>query len=90
MGWVAAGELLAELDAAAFHLKVGELSEPIRTSLGFHLLKIEERRAASSLPLTEANNAVSQRLYQQKFRAAFERWLGGLKQRAYIEVIDGS
>ena len=86
MGWVAQGELLPELDAALFTLKPGELSEPIQTRLGFHLVKVEERRPVSSLSLTEANHAGYQQLYQQKFQDAFARWLGELKRRAYIEI----
>jgi len=86
MGWVAQGELLPELDAALFTLKPGELSGPLQTRLGFHLVKVEERRPADSLSLTEANHEVSQQLYQQKFQAAFTRWLGELKRHAYIEI----
>ena len=88
MGWVAHGELLPELDQALVRLNVGELSEPIKTSLGFHLLKVEERRPAAVLSAMEANQAVFERLYQEKFQAAFGRWLGDLKQRAYIDIPD--
>ena len=88
MGWVAQGELLPELDAALFSLTVGELSSPIQTRLGFHLVKVEERRLASSLSLTEANRAVQERLFQQKFQDHFGHWLAELKRRAYIEITD--
>ena len=88
MGWVAQGELLPELDAALFHLAPGELSGPIQTRLGFHLVKAEERRTATDLSITEANRSISQRLYQQKFEQAFARWLNGLKHRAYIEIVN--
>ncbi len=87
LGWVARGELLPELDQALFTLNAGEVSEPIQTSLGFHLVKLEEQRTAESRADTEANHAVSQQLYQKKFQAVFSRWLAGLLQRAYIEVI---
>jgi parvulin-like peptidyl-prolyl isomerase len=87
MGWVAQGELLPELDAALFSLSVGEFSNPIQTRLGFHLVKVEERRTASSLSLMEANRAVYQRIYQQRFEEGFKRWLDGLKRRAYIELV---
>ncbi len=86
MGWVAQGELLPELDTALFGLTVGDTSAPIQTRLGFHLVKVEERRPASSLSLTEANRSVYQQLYQQKFQVAFAQWLGELKKKAYIEI----
>ena len=87
MGWVAEGELLPELDTALFSLKAGELSGPIQTRLGFHLVRVEERRSASSLSVTEANRAVQQRLYEQKFQERLNRWIGELKRRAYIEIL---
>ncbi len=90
MGWVAQGELLPELDAALFRLKPGELSAPIQTRLGFHLVKVEERRTATDLSITEANRSIYQRLYQQKFEQAFDRWLNELKRRAYIEIVKES
>ena len=86
MGWVAPGELLPELDDAMQRLSVGECSAPIQTKLGFHLIKVEERRTSSSLSVMEANHAVAQRLYQQKFQAQFARWLDELKRRAYIQL----
>ena len=86
MGWVAQGELLPELDTVLFQLNAGQLSDPIHTRLGFHLLKVEERRSASSLSVSEANHTVYQRLYQQKFQERFNRWLAQLKQRAYIQI----
>ena len=87
MEWVAPGELLPELDAALFSLKEGELSQPIQTRLGFHIVKVLERRAATSLSLLEAHRTVSQRLYEQKFQAAMQRWLVELRRRAYIHLV---
>lgn len=84
--WMAQGELMPELDAVAFRLKPGEVSEPIHTRLGIHLIRLEERREASSLSLMEANHAVYQQLYQQKFEQAFGRWIERLKAQAYIRI----
>ena len=86
MGWVAQGELMPELDAALFSLKAGEISPPIHTRLGVHLVKVEERRPAASLSMTEANRTVYQQLYKQKFQDAMARWLSELKRKAYIEI----
>lgn len=87
MGWVAQGELLQELDEALFHLQPGEVSAPIKTALGFHVLTVEERRRAESLPPADANRTIYQQLYERKFREAFQRWLGELRRRAYIEIL---
>lgn len=90
MDWVAQGELLPGLDAALFALPVGQLSEPVQTRLGFHLVKVHERRNASSLSVTDANNAITQQLYRHKYQTAFARWLADLKRQAYIEIMPSS
>jgi peptidyl-prolyl cis-trans isomerase SurA len=88
MDWMAQGELLPELDQALFTLRPGELSEPIRSSLGFHLLRVEERRSAASLSVLEANRAVYHELYQQKFEEVLHQWLTDLIRQAYIRVVE--
>ena len=87
LGWVAQGELMPELDTVIFSLQPGQVSEPLATRLGFHLVKVEERRTASSLSVSEAHRAVYQQLYQQKFQAALTRWVGELRRRAYLEIV---
>ena len=87
LGWVAKSELLPELDQALFSLQPGQVSAPIKTRLGFHLLRAEEQRSAAKLPLLEANTAVYQQIYEAKFKAAFQKWLSELTRKAYIEII---
>jgi peptidyl-prolyl cis-trans isomerase SurA len=86
MGWIAQGELLPELDAALFSLEPGQFSEPIQTRLGFHLVKVDERKNPSNLPVNDANQAVYKDIYQRKFQRAFSKWISGLRERAYIDV----
>jgi peptidyl-prolyl cis-trans isomerase SurA len=88
LGWVRQGELLPELDEALFRLKPGELSEPIQTRLGFHLVKVLERRNISELEAAEAHQRLVQRVYQAKFAEALTQWLEELKQQAYIQILD--
>lgn len=89
MGWVAAGELMPELDAVLMSLETGQLSDVIQTRLGFHLVRCEERRSASSLSLLEANSAVYNEIYQERFAATMQAWLQGLRDRAHIEILRG-
>jgi parvulin-like peptidyl-prolyl isomerase len=88
LGWVRPGEMLPELDHALFRLVPGELSSPIRTRLGFHLVKVVERRMRSADEAVETRQHLEERLYQEKFRDALHQWLEGLRQRAYIEFIN--
>jgi parvulin-like peptidyl-prolyl isomerase len=86
MGWIAEGELLPELDAALTPLQPGELSPVIETRLGFHVLRLVDRRSASSLSMREAHRAIYEQLYQLKFQQQMGKWLNDLKRAAYIEL----
>jgi parvulin-like peptidyl-prolyl isomerase len=89
MGWVHQGQLLPELDQALFRLEPGGLSDPIRTRLGFHLVKVIERRSLSDPEAAEVRQHLEQQLYQTKFADALSTWLGELQARAYIQILNG-
>jgi parvulin-like peptidyl-prolyl isomerase len=46
LGWLSRGQLVKKFEEIAFSLQPGQISKPLKTSLGFHLINVEERRAA--------------------------------------------
>ncbi|MBI3320271.1 MAG: peptidylprolyl isomerase [Candidatus Omnitrophica bacterium] len=87
MGWVRLGELLPELSEAIGRLEPGQLSDPIHTRLGWHLIKIDQRRMVDA-ERGDARERPEQQLYQQKFSQTFSLWLNELRQRAYIQIVE--
>ena len=91
LGWIQPGQLLPELDEAIARLKPGELAPPIRTQLGYHLVKVAERRTPTQADHQEApRQRAAQQIYQQKFAKVFAEWIQRLSTRAYIQVLDSS
>jgi peptidyl-prolyl cis-trans isomerase SurA len=88
LGWVKPGEMLPELAEALSQLKPGEVSEPIQSDLGFHLVKVLDRRQAQPADPEGIRDAAYRRLYQGKFANAMRAWLEDLRQQAYIQVMD--
>jgi len=88
LGWVRHGELLPELDETLFALRDGECSAPIKSALGFHLVKVLERRSLSEEQAAASRRETEQRLYQDKFTKAMTQWLQELRRRAYIQLMD--
>lgn len=88
LGWVKPDEMLPELAAALRDMPTGEISKPIHSALGFHLVKVLERRTPSAAEAPNSQEAVSRQLYQQKFAQAMQAWLEDLKDGAYIQIMD--
>lgn len=88
LGWVKPDEMLPELAAALSTLPPGEVSKPIQSALGFHLVKVLDRRQRPPQDSPDNQDAAHRRLYQQKFAGAMRAWLDTLKRGAYIQVLD--
>lgn len=74
MGWLVKGEIpLPEFEAAALALKPGEVSAPLRTSFGLHLIKLEEKKPASVRPFAEVSDQIKNKLALEKAQADEER-----------------
>ncbi|MCP6769869.1 peptidylprolyl isomerase, partial [Klebsiella pneumoniae] len=63
LGWFKKGELLEPLEKGAETVKVGEVSPPIRTNVGVHVMKVEGREGASHQNLDELADQIKQQLY---------------------------
>lgn len=77
------GDVVPELEEAAFSLfQVGDISDPVQTPFGFHVLKL----LAIGLPFEEAKPLISNALATQKANAAFEEWLIDAVKGAQVKV----
>ena len=86
MGWVGQGTLMPELDAALFLLQPGQVSPPVKTALGYHLLKADARGAPGATETDRAKAMATQAIYRRKFHEAMQRWVEELRRQAYIEI----
>ena len=87
MGAIHKGDLASEIEAAAFSLPVGGVSDLIRTSAGWNIIKVERVRTETVAPLTEVRDNIRDQLFQEKFEVKRKEWLGALRAKAFIQVI---
>ncbi len=85
LGWLSEGDTVPEFDAAMSKLKVNEISDPVRTSFGWHLIQVLERRSAD-MSNERKRLAVRQAIRERKGEEAFQEWVRQTRDRAYVET----
>ena len=88
IGWVSHGSLLKEIDELAFgKLAVGEVSQPVRTSAGIHLIKLEAREGGKQLALADVRAKIHSELMAKALDERFQKWLrGDLRKKHKVDV----
>ena len=84
LGWLNPGETVPPFEQAMKKLKIGEVSEPVQTSFGWHLIVVDERRTQDMAEQFQRNQ-VRQRIFAQRSEASFEAWLQQLRNQSYID-----
>ena len=82
IGYVLQEELVPEFGDVAFILKVGEVSKPVKTQYGWHIIKVEDIRLAEFMPFEDVKDGIIQRLQEQ----AIQEYLLKLTKDADIEL----
>ncbi len=87
LGWVAPGVFVPEFEEAMDKLQVNQISEPLVSRFGVHLIQVLARRDA---PISEREMRESARnmLRQRKFDETYEQWAQEVRGRAYVEYRD--
>ena len=74
------------LDQQAFSLPVGKVSAPIKTDVGFHIIKIKEKRAEKQIGYDDIKRDLAQYLAQQKIQTALATYIGELYDKADVKI----
>lgn len=74
------------MDAAAFSLPVGKISAPIKTEVGWHIIKVKEKRAEKEIGYEDIAGDLAQYLAQQKIQLGMAEYVNGLADKADIKV----
>jgi peptidyl-prolyl cis-trans isomerase SurA len=85
LDWVYPGDTVPDFERAMQELKVGEISQPVRTPFGYHLIQVLERRAGDISPERRRLQA-RQALRERKSDEALQEWLRQVRDRAYVEL----
>lgn len=86
LGWFARGMMPPVFDEICFALPIGELSEVVPSSYGFHLFRVLEKRPAGQVPLEAAKAKIESKLRQEKNAKAEAAFLDALKAKAVVTI----
>ncbi|WP_379133563.1 peptidylprolyl isomerase [Paenibacillus sp. sgz500958] len=78
------GDMVAEFSDAAFKLKVGETSEPVKTEYGYHIIKVTDHKDAHTSTLEEKKEEIRKLLVTQKVSEMSETWMNDTTAKAKI------
>ncbi len=84
LGWLYPGDTVPEFERAMNRLKPGEISEPVQTPFGWHLIQVLERRTEAS-PVERNRFTARQALRDRKSDEAYQEWIRQLRDRTYVE-----
>ncbi|MBW2562007.1 MAG: peptidylprolyl isomerase [Deltaproteobacteria bacterium] len=86
LGFVEKGMMFPEVDTVAFSLQKGEISEVIESPVGFHIIKITDRRGAGIKPIEEVRQEIFGKIGNEKMKKKFEEWFKELREKSLIEI----
>ncbi|MAF04304.1 MAG: molecular chaperone SurA [Herbaspirillum sp.] len=84
LGWIYPGDTVPEFERAMDQLKPGEVSQPIETPFGYHLIQVVERKTDDASK-ERTRQAARQAIRERKIEEATEDWMRQIRDRAYVE-----
>ena len=86
LGYFKRGVMVKPFADAVFAMQVGQISDPVQTQFGWHIIKVEDRRPAAKPTLEEMTQQIGQQLYVAKYRETFD----ALRKAATIDIPDAA
>ena len=73
------GQMVPEFDQACFSMEVGELRGPVKTQFGYHIIRLDSKKAAEPLKLADVHDAIREHLLTEKRRQAYQSKVNQMK-----------
>ncbi|MCM3724098.1 peptidylprolyl isomerase [Neobacillus cucumis] len=85
LGYFAKGTMVTEFDNVAFTLPVNKISDPVKTEYGYHIIKVEDKKAAQAANYEASKAKIKETLFDQKVDSEYQTWIDSKKKNYDIE-----
>ncbi len=87
LGWMSPGDLVPEFEQAMNRLQIGEVSNPVKSEFGWHLIQVLERREAQ-LTVEKQREFARAAIRERKFEQAYQDWVRELRDTATVKILN--
>ncbi|WP_251374400.1 peptidylprolyl isomerase [Polynucleobacter sp. MWH-Aus1W21] len=87
LGWMSPGDLVPEFEQAMNRLQIGEVSNPVKTEFGWHLIQVMERREGQ-LTVEKQRQFARAAIRERKFDQAYQEWMRELRDNATVKILN--
>lgn len=85
LGYFTRGQMVKEFDEKVFDMKVGEISEPIKTQFGYHIIKLNDKKESKEKTLEEVKEKIHLEVKRRKEQEVYREKLNSLRNKHKIE-----
>ncbi len=86
LGWFGEGKMVPEFEKAAFALEVGQISDPIKSRFGWHLILLDDKEVLAPGSLEAKRKELTERVMESKTQMRYKQWLRDIRASAFVEL----
>jgi len=86
IGFIEKGVAIPEVEKEAFGLSINQVSSVIESPLGFHILKVVDKKGAGVKPMETIREEIKMKLEEEKLEKSYDEWIAALRKKAHIEI----
>lgn len=85
LGYFSRGKMVAEFEEAAFSMKPGTISEPVKTEHGYHIIQVTDKKEAKEATLEDHKKEIKELLVEKQIQTEYVNWLEEVKENYDIK-----
>lgn len=85
LGFFGRGQMVPEFEEKAFSMKVGDISDPVKTENGYHLIHVTDKKEEKEAVLEDHKEAVKNQIFEEQLQMEYGAWLNEIKENYKIK-----